>query len=69
MDGEFFVGASLATVLTKLALRFIELNKDTKKQNVCIESEYSAKLFLLVCISILNENVIRYIPDCLFEYC
>ncbi|XP_033629126.1 coatomer subunit beta-like [Asterias rubens] len=33
MDGEFFVGASLATVLTKLALRFIELNKDTKKQN------------------------------------
>ena len=34
MDGEFFVGASLATVLTKLALRFIELNQDAKKKNV-----------------------------------
>ncbi|XP_022103946.1 coatomer subunit beta-like [Acanthaster planci] len=33
MDGDFFVGASLATVLTKLALRFIELNKNPKQQN------------------------------------
>ncbi|XP_038072469.1 coatomer subunit beta-like [Patiria miniata] len=33
MDGDFFVGASLATVLTKLALRFIGLNTNVKRQN------------------------------------
>ncbi|XP_064614088.1 coatomer subunit beta-like [Liolophura sinensis] len=33
MDGDFFVGAALATSLTKLALRYLSLTKDTKKQN------------------------------------
>ncbi|XP_070532098.1 coatomer subunit beta-like [Ptychodera flava] len=33
LDGDFFVGASLATTLTKLALRYIHLTKDAKKQN------------------------------------
>ncbi|XP_072164945.1 coatomer subunit beta-like [Diadema setosum] len=33
MDGDFFVGACLATVLTKLALRYLELTKDQKRQN------------------------------------
>nr|XP_054775033.1 coatomer subunit beta-like isoform X2 [Lytechinus pictus] len=33
MDGDFFVGACLSTVLTKLALRYLDLSKDQKKQN------------------------------------
>ncbi|XP_071483507.1 coatomer subunit beta-like [Diadema antillarum] len=33
MDGDFFVGACLATVLTKLALRYLELTNDQKRQN------------------------------------
>ena len=34
LDGEFFVGAALAGTLTKVALRFIGLVADEKKQNV-----------------------------------
>ncbi len=34
MDGDFFVGAALSTTLTKLALRYITLIKDPKKQNM-----------------------------------
>lgn len=33
MDGDFFVGAALATTLSKLALRYITLTKDRKRQN------------------------------------
>ncbi|CAH0387003.1 unnamed protein product [Bemisia tabaci] len=33
MDGNFFIGASLGTTLTKLALRYIELVQDKVKQN------------------------------------
>uniref|UniRef100_A0A2M3Z0F3 Coatomer subunit beta n=1 Tax=Anopheles braziliensis TaxID=58242 RepID=A0A2M3Z0F3_9DIPT len=36
MDGDFFVGATLATTLTKLALKFLRLETNEKKQNrVC----------------------------------
>jgi len=35
MDGEFFVGAALATTLTKLALRYVAQTTDKRKQNVC----------------------------------
>jgi len=34
MDGEFFIGAALATTLTKLALRYIAQTPDKRKQNV-----------------------------------
>lgn len=34
MDGDFFVAASLATTLTKLALRYVAIVPDKKKQNV-----------------------------------
>lgn len=34
MDGDFFVAASLATTLTKLALRYVAIVQDKKKQNV-----------------------------------
>ena len=34
MDGEFFVGAALSTSLTKLALKYVALISDSKKQNV-----------------------------------
>ena len=33
MDGDFFIGASLASVLTKLAIRYNLAVKDEKKQN------------------------------------
>lgn len=33
MDGDFFIGAALATNLTKLALKFIELETNKQKQN------------------------------------
>ncbi|KAL5011126.1 hypothetical protein ScPMuIL_013431 [Solemya velum] len=33
MDGDFFVGAALSTTMTKLALRYVDLIKDPKKQN------------------------------------
>ena len=33
MDGDFFVGAALATSLTKLALRYAQLTDDKRKQN------------------------------------
>ncbi|MFT7816690.1 coatomer subunit beta [Arapaima gigas] len=33
MDGDFYVGASLATTLTKLALRYVAIVQDKKKQN------------------------------------
>jgi len=36
MDGEFFIGAALATTLTKLALRYVAQTPDKRKQNVCI---------------------------------
>lgn len=34
MDGDFFVAASLATTLTKLALRYVSIVQDKRKQNV-----------------------------------
>lgn len=33
LDGDFFIGATLATTLTKLALKYVELEGDTAKQN------------------------------------
>ncbi|KAJ8031969.1 Coatomer subunit beta [Holothuria leucospilota] len=33
MDGNFFLGSCLSTVLTKLALRYIDIRDDVKKQN------------------------------------
>lgn len=34
LDGDFFVAASLATTLTKIALRYVALVQEKKKQNV-----------------------------------
>lgn len=33
MEGDFFIGASLGTTLTKLALRYCQIVQDAKKQN------------------------------------
>jgi hypothetical protein len=33
MDGDFFIGAALGTTLAKLALRYMSLTSDSKKQN------------------------------------
>lgn len=34
MDGDFYVAASLATTLTKVALRYVAIAQDKKQQNV-----------------------------------
>ena len=34
LDGEFFVGAAIACTLTKLALRYLDMEDDKEKQNV-----------------------------------
>lgn len=34
MDGDFYVAASLATTLTKVALRYVDIVPDKKRQNV-----------------------------------
>ena len=36
IDGDFFVGAALSTTLTKLALRYISLVSDPKRQNMVL---------------------------------
>ena len=36
MEGDFFIGAALATTLTKLALKYIGLTEDKKRQNVSL---------------------------------
>lgn len=36
MDGDFYVAASLATTLTKVALRYVAIVQDKKKQNVSL---------------------------------
>lgn len=34
MDGDFYVAASLATTLSKVALRYMDIVQDKKRQNV-----------------------------------
>uniref|UniRef100_T1GU01 Uncharacterized protein n=1 Tax=Megaselia scalaris TaxID=36166 RepID=T1GU01_MEGSC len=48
MDGDFFIGASLCVTLTKLALRYIELEKNEVEQN-----RFCARM-MLVMSSILH---------------
>lgn len=48
MDGDFFIGAALGTTLAKLALRYMSLTPDGKKQNrFCSEA-------MLIMASILH---------------
>ncbi|XP_055383058.1 coatomer subunit beta [Condylostylus longicornis] len=48
MDGDFFIGAALAATMTKLVLRYIELESDVKEQNrICTQT-------MLVMSSILH---------------
>nr|XP_006812914.1 PREDICTED: LOW QUALITY PROTEIN: coatomer subunit beta-like [Saccoglossus kowalevskii] len=42
LKGDFFVGASLAMTLTKIALRYIKISEDQKKQNMCTFSDERA---------------------------
>ena len=51
MGGDFFIGASIATTLTKLALRFVQLTANRQLQNqFCAEA-------MLVITSILRLGV------------
>lgn len=54
MDGDFFIGAALATSLTKLALKFISITSDKKRQNVSnygkdTFSKYHRIISVIVC--------------------
>ncbi|UYV80449.1 COPB1 [Cordylochernes scorpioides] len=60
MDGDFFVGAALASSLVKLALRYVELVQDPVKQNrrnsrVQAMSEDDADRISL-CLKVLSEQ-------------
>lgn len=47
MDGDFYVAASLATTLTKVALRYVSIVQDKQKQNVscCVSTPLKAHSF------------------------
>ena len=46
INGDFFVGSAIGSTLTKLALRFIELERDVIKQNVSsFECQYFVDYF------------------------
>lgn len=45
MDGDFYVAASLATTLTKVALRYVAIVQDKKKQNVSCPVTLNASPF------------------------
>lgn len=40
LDGEFFVGAAIACTLTKLALRYLDIEEDKEKQNVSLHEKF-----------------------------
>lgn len=60
MDGDFYVAASLATTLTKVALRYVALVQDKKKQNVSYSSFISIKVLLIICPTFASSD-----PCCL----
>ena len=41
LDGEFFVGAAIACTLTKLALRYLDIEDDKEKHNVSFHETFS----------------------------
>lgn len=40
LDGEFFVGAAIACTLTKLALRYLDIEEDKEKHNVSFHETF-----------------------------
>lgn len=52
MDGEFFVGAAVACTLTKLALRYLDMEGENEKQNVGIKVQW----FLIKGPFVLDDN-------------
>lgn len=47
LDGEFFVGAAIACTLTKLALRYLDMEADKEKQNVS-KWPYNLRIFAVL---------------------
>ncbi|XP_052242037.1 coatomer subunit beta-like [Dreissena polymorpha] len=58
MDGDFFVGAALATCLTKLALRYMALTHDHKKQNAFL----AEAMFIMASVLHLGKSGIPTKP-------
>jgi len=54
MDGDFFMGASLATTLTKLALRYSEAVNKTKSEDAARKVNRFTAESMLVLTSILH---------------
>ncbi|KAL3881649.1 hypothetical protein ACJMK2_028061 [Sinanodonta woodiana] len=52
MEGDFFVGAALATTLTKLSLRYANITKDEKKKNSFI----AESMFIMATIIHLGKS-------------
>lgn len=58
LDGEFFVGAALATSLTKLALKYIALHPDVKRQNAFL----AEAMFIMATVLHLGKSGIPTKP-------
>ncbi|XP_052810345.1 coatomer subunit beta-like [Mya arenaria] len=58
MDGDFFVGAALATSLTKLALKYVRLTNDVKKQNAFL----AESMFIMATVLHLGKSGIPTKP-------
>ncbi|KAL4233382.1 Coatomer subunit beta [Mactra antiquata] len=58
LDGDFFVGAALATSLTKLALKYVSLTTDTKKQNAFL----AESMFIMATVLHLGKSGIPTKP-------
>ncbi|XP_045198148.1 coatomer subunit beta-like [Mercenaria mercenaria] len=58
LDGEFFVGAALATSLTKLALRYMTLHTDPKRQNAFL----AESMFIMATVLHLGKSGIPTKP-------
>ncbi|KAK2572891.1 Coatomer subunit beta [Acropora cervicornis] len=54
LDGEFFVGAAIACTLTKLALRFLDIEEDKGKHNVITDDDVDR---ISLCVRVVAERV------------
>ena len=65
MDGDFSLAGSLATALTKQALRFWKICADPRKQNVCKFLDYfdvSSKLIFFMTFDLILPPFVKFLP-------
>ncbi|XP_023575094.1 coatomer subunit beta [Octodon degus] len=58
LDGDFFVAASLATTLTKIALRYVALVQEKKKQNVTQLTGFSDPVYAEAYVHVNQYDIV-----------